>query len=216
MDKKFLGILSFIVLLVLGTGIYISKNRDKDVAVDSYDATTLRSVDHIEGNKDSKVILIEYGDFECPSCKAWYTNIKEVKEKAGDRVEIVFRHFPLKNIHKNAVAAARASEAASNQGKFWEMHDLLYERQSIWSTSSGSSQLVFEDYAKELGLDLDRFKVDYSSEATIKRIEEDIASGSKTFDIAGTPTFVLGGKKIATPSSVDEMIKLIDAEIAKQ
>ncbi len=188
-----------ICLLTLGGLVALS--RDKKVDVSSVDVnivnTTGPNADHVFGKVDSKVVLVEYGDFQCPSCGGAYPQLKTLKSEYKDRIAFVFRHFPLTTIHPNAFAASSAAEAASKQGKFWEMHDKLYETQSTWENISPEKRGdVFISFAQELGLNVDTFKNDLSSESVSAKINYDRALGGKA-GVNATPTLFLNGKKLS-------------------
>src|SRR5205814_9805225 len=121
----------------------------------------------------SPVVLEEYGDYQCPPCGQLYPELKEIEKEYGNQVQIVFHHFPLMKIHKNALMAAHAAEAARNQNKFWEMHDRLYRNQKEWSELD-DPRPVFIDYAKQLGLKIDQFTNDLGSNMIDQRISADI------------------------------------------
>jgi protein-disulfide isomerase len=208
MNKGFWAIIA--VIVVLFGGILFLKN-DKANAPDGSGG---QPSSHLAGKGTTGVKLVEYGDFQCPYCGQFYPIVKQVQEKYGDQITFQFRHLPLLQIHKNAFAAARASEAASQQGKFWEMYDLIYQNQSTWSEAS-NARGIFEQYANQLNLDLNKFKTDFASSATNATINADIAEFDKTKLEKSTPTFLLDGKKI-TPKSVDEFSKAIDAAIASK
>ena len=158
----------------------------------------------------SRVVLVEYGDFQCPACGQYYPLVKQVKEKYGDKMVFQFRNFPLSQIHQNAMAAHRAAAAASNQGKFWEMHNALYESQKSWESSSSPST-YFEGLAQQLGLDMTKYKQDAASAAVNDIINADVAAGQK-LGADSTPTFVINGKKIdESPRDVEGFGKLIEA-----
>ena len=211
--NRFWIVLTVVVLGLIG--IFIATGNKKQGTVNfTGDAKVLQSDDHVRNGRDKKVTLIEYGDFQCPSCGAFYPIIKQLEAKYSDQVSFVFRHFPIISIHPNAFAAARAAEAAGNQGKFFEMHDKLYESQTAWGELSTNQQALFESYAEELGLNMDTFKKDYASQATSDRINRDVAS-AKQFSIQGTPTFILNGEKISNPADLAAFEKVLDAAIAK-
>lgn len=167
--------------------------------------------DHVKGSATAPVTIIEYSDFQCPACAAYFPIMKSLEQKYGDQIAIVYRNYPLTQIHPNAQLAAQAAEAANLQGKFWEMHDLLFERQSSWSSLSNAKQ-TFIDYAKELQLDEQKFTDDLNSSDIKNRVAADVASGNSVA-ISGTPTFFLNGKKLTNPSTEDAFAKLIDAEL---
>jgi protein-disulfide isomerase len=208
MSKRFLIILAVLVLGFVGFLVF-SSNKDESA---QGTGSSNQASEHTQGAGNKNVTLVEYGDFQCPSCGAYYPVLKQVKEKYGDDITFQFRHFPLTQIHQNAMAAHRAAEAASKQNKFWEMHDLIYERQTAWSTSSNAAQIM-EDYATELGLNVDQFKTDYQSSAINDVINADLAAG-KELQVSGTPTFLINGQKIENPDqSVEAFSKLIDEAI---
>jgi len=179
-------------------------------------STSVQPTNHVKGSGSSDIVLAEYGDFQCPACGQYYPLVKQVYEKYKDQVKIQFRHFPLVQIHKNAFVSSRAAEAASNQDKFWEMHDLLYENQQTWSEANNPNT-IFDGYAKQLGLDVTRFQQDMASQATNDKINADIAEG-KNLGANSTPTFVINGKKLEeNPNNFEAFVQLIDDAIkAKQ
>ena len=142
--------------------------------------------DHVQGPEDAPVTLVEYGDFECPYCAAAYLIVKKVQEAMGDQLRFVFRHFPLTQIHPHAEGAAEASEAAAAQGRFWEMHDLLYENQRALD------QMHLLGYAEELGLDTQRLGRELEERVYQPRVREDFMSGVRS-GVNGTPAFFING-----------------------
>lgn len=214
MDKRFWGFLVLVALVLFG--IFFVSNTNKADAPGGGNGKTAGVVtNHVVGQGTSGVTLTEYGDFECPACAAYYPIVEQVKEKYGDRLKFQFRNYPLSQIHPNAIAAARAAEAADMQGKYWEMYNTLYANQQSWR-AVGNAQPTFEQYAKELKLDATKFKADYRSAAANDRIQADLKEGTK-LGVDSTPTFFINGKKISTPSqTVDAFSKIIDAEIAKK
>ncbi len=177
------------------------------------EATTVLDDEWIKGSPDAPVTLIEYGDFECPACAAYYPLVKQVSEEMSDTLRVVYRHFPLTQ-HKNAHPAAAAAEAAGMQGKFWEMHDMLYERQNEWANDSNPSD-IFVSYAKELELDIEKFKSDVDSDVVDKAIAADIVMGNQT-GVSATPSFVLNGQLIRAPRSVDKFKSLVQSVIPSE
>lgn len=157
--------------------------------------------DHVTGKTDSKVLLVEYGDYQCPSCGGAYPNLKTLLDQYGDRIAFVFRNFPLTSIHPNARAGAAAAESAGLQGKYWEMHDLLYANRDTWinlDTTQRTDQFV--TFANQLGLDTTKFKTDLSNADVNKKINFDVALG-KAHSVAATPTFYLNGEKLDDATS---------------
>jgi len=142
--------------------------------------------DHVLGPADAPVTLVEYGDYQCPHCRQVAPIVKELRDKFGPRLRYVFRHFPLAPIHKDARLAAEAAEAAGAQGRFWEMHELLFARQGALD----EGHLV--EYAAELGLDVERFRRDLAERTHAGRVDHDLQSGRRS-GASGTPTFFLNG-----------------------
>ena len=213
---------SFITLFVGGTiavmVVYASKNPDiKFVGgnVKSADETdwvkgaSLQNIGATPTENKSQITLIEYSDFQCPACAAYYPVIKQLV-KDFPNLSVVYRHFPLPQ-HGNARVAAQATEAAGAQGKFWEMHDLLFDNQTAWSEEK-NPESIFIAYAKSLGLDLDKFKTDSNSQETKTKIQADIQSGDK--EITGTPTFFLNNQKIQNPKGYDDFRSTIEKAIS--
>ena len=150
------------------------------------------SRDHALGAADARVTLVEYGDFECPFCGRAYPALKRVLGQLGSKVRFVFRHFPLAEEHPHAQHAAEVAEAAAAQGKFWEMHDLLYQRQAA---------LADEDlvaYARELGLDADRVRRELVAQVYAARVRDDFVSGTRS-GVTGTPRFFINGRRHEEP-----------------
>lgn len=168
---------------------------------------TFADDEYIKGPSTAKVTLVEFGDFQCPACGQYYPIVEEVMKAHPDNLRVVFKHFPLTQIHYRAQIASQAAAAAGMQGKFWEMYDLLFKNQNSWVTKSGNTE--FENYATQIGLDLSRFRTDISSQAAKDRVARDLKQGID-LGINGTPTFFLNGKHIDNPRSVEEFNKLIE------
>lgn len=208
MSKQFWGVI--ILIIAIFAGIFMLTS-DKSSAP-SNSAKTLTN--HVIGNGKSKVTLVEYGDYQCPFCGQYYPVLKQVQAQYNDQIFFQFRNFPLTNAHPNAFAAARAAEAAGLQNKYWEMHDALYETQQQWSSQSNAVP-IFEQFAKQIGLNLTKYKTDFASSKVNDLINADLAEGSK-LNVTGTPAFFLDGKKIEVGQSVESFQKVLDAAIAKK
>jgi NhaA family Na+:H+ antiporter len=165
--------------------------------------------DHIRGQADAPVTLVEYGDYECPHCRQVAPIIEELRARFGDRLRYVFRHFPLTTMHPHAQLAAEAAEAAAAQGKFWEMHDLLFERQDALD----EGDLI--QYAIELGLDAERFERELPDHVYAGRVREDFLSGVRS-GANGTPTFFLNGVRYDGPWDLDSLIAEIERPLGVQ
>jgi protein-disulfide isomerase len=153
---------------------------------------------HARGNPNAKVTLEEYGDYQCPPCGALFPELKKLEKEYGDQMRFVFRHYPLQ-MHKHAFTAAHAAEAASLQGRFWEMHDLIYQNQLTW-TPAEDARSFFIQYARDLKLDVDRFTRDMDSPAVAARVTADYDRGS-ALGVTGTPTLFMNGRQM-NPNAV--------------
>jgi len=161
--------------------------------------------DHTFGNRNAAVELVEYGDFECPDCAEAYPIIKLLKQEMRDQVVVVFRHMPLDQlypIHPNASMAAEAAEAAASQGKFWEMHDALYEHQADLSDET------IEQLAEEIDLDLDKFHQDLADEAITGAVLRDLKSGQE-LGVTATPTFFINGEKVEDSRNYQHIVERV-------
>ena len=144
--------------------------------------------DQTQGNEQAAIKLVEYGDYQCPHCGTAYPIIKEIQSTFGDQILFVFRNFPLQESHRYANIAAQAAEAAGKQGKFWEMHDAIFENQQQLNEE------FIEHLAEKLGLDMEEFEEDLNSEEISTKVEDDFESGVRS-GVNGTPSFFINGEK---------------------
>lgn len=199
MDKRFWAVIGIIVL-VFG-GMVFASSQKKDTVVTG-------TTSHYAGNLKSTVTLTEYGDYQCPACSKFYPVAKEVKAKYADKVRFQFRNLPLTSLHPNAFAGARAAEAADLQGKFWEMHDLLYENQDPygrtgWVADKDPLTNYFVKYATQLKLNTTQFKKDFASTAVNNRINADLDAFKATGEQMSTPSYFINGKLVSSSKLVD-------------
>jgi Na+:H+ antiporter, NhaA family len=163
--------------------------------------------DHVRGAPDAPVTLVEYGDFQCPYCGEAYPVVNRLLERFGDRLAFVFRHMPLADLHPRAPAAARAGEAAAAQGRFWEMHDRLFEHQ----LELGDDDL--SGHAEAIDLNVERFERDLADAALTARVEADLQSGARS-GVPSTPRFFVNGVIHLSSATEAELGEAIDAELA--
>ena len=156
---------------------------------------------YVKGNASARITVEEFSDFQCPACSGLEPGLKRVMADYDDRVRFVFRNYPLQ-MHKYAFIAARDAEAAGLQGKFWEMHDMLYENQKEWSDSM-EPRVQFDSYATRLGLDVQRFKADMDRQELAERIKADMMRGN-ALGVKGTPTVYLNGRELVPGRLVTE------------
>ena len=159
--------------------------------------------DHIQGPAEAVVTLVEYGDYECPYCGAAYPIIKDVQERMGERLRFVFRNFPISTSHPHAEQAAEAAEAAAAQGRFWEMHDLLYENQQ----RLGDEDL--RGYADQLGLEVAPFDHELAEHVYAERVREDFMSGVRS-GVNGTPTFYINGLRYDDSYELETLLAALE------
>ncbi len=184
------------LIILIGAVFFLSKSANS-TAISVDPAVLVKADSHSKGSSEAKVVIVEFGDYQCPACKAFHPISKQIMEEYQNQVRFVFRNFPLSQ-HQHAQIAAATAEAASSQGKFWEMHDILYERQDDWASSSDPKQL-FEDYAKELSLDLEKFSSEINENKHFEFINSDFKDG-QNLGVSGTPTVFLNNKIISSPS----------------
>lgn len=207
-------LLVLIILALLGWGA--SQLANDGQTAKSSDILKIQDTDWLKGDAQAKLVLIAYSDFECPACKtaAFYLQQLEADSSNLNKdVAIVFRHFPLNSIHDKAQLAAQATEAAGQQNKFWEMHNLLFDQQTIWTNSTNTEEF-FISYAKDFGLDTEKFKTDLYSEATKNKIANNIKEGgADQLNITYTPTIYLNGEIINLPNSYDKFRLLLQSKL---
>ncbi len=188
-------------LLIWGLALLASQPTTADKAGSLQDPITAN--DWQEGNPNAQTTLVEYGDFQCPACGQFYTVVHQLTQQYNDKLLFVFREYPLTTIHPNADLAALAAEAAGQQGKFWPMYDALYSNQSQWSESTQAQNFI-NGYARQLGLDMQKFSAALADPATEAKIQADIASGDRA-GVDATPSFYLNGKKLTNLQTYDDL-----------
>lgn len=164
----------------------------------------------VKGNPEARVTLVEYSDFQCPACAGFSEYVERLSEDFSDDLKIIYRHFPLESIHDNAFAAARAAEAAGKQGMFWQMHDILFERQTDWSDEAIPGE-KFAEYAVDLELDEVKFIDDFESDSAKQNVKDDLTSAQQ-LGLNSTPTFLLNNE-VVRPNNYDEFKELIETQI---
>lgn len=202
MDKRFLGILAAIVIVFIGIFALNKNSSSTSSSNGSNGSSSAQATNHIQGQNAKNVTFVEYGDYECPVCESYYLPVKQGTAPLLSDIHFQFRNLPLTAIHQNAFAGARAAEAAGLQNKYWEMHDLLYENQNQWTTSS-SPQENFNEYAAQLKLNVEQFKKDYLSSKVNDAINADLAEFNKTGQDKATPTFFINGAYVPNSNLVD-------------
>ncbi|MFT7328083.1 MAG: protein-disulfide isomerase [Crocinitomicaceae bacterium] len=196
------GIIVVIALLIIS---FIVSNSDDPIDPGVFaDLEVQEITEHEKGNPESNIRLVEYSDFQCPACKNTAPIISSLIEEFGDQFVFEYRHFPLRSIHPNAQVSAQAAEAAGIQGKFWEMHDMLFDKQAEWGQSFNPER-YFRTYAIELGLNEDRFRFDLESDAVKDRVNADYDAGVEA-GVKGTPNFILDGESVDLNTFIAEQL----------
>lgn len=217
--KKYITALIIIGGLLAGTatGLWLSRQKNSQSSASPQqirnlsDASPGAEKPPTRGSSQATVILEEFGDFQCPPCAQLHGEIKKLEREYESKFQLIFRHYPL-SMHEQAVAAAQAAEAAALQGKFWEMHDLLYERQDEWSEKPNAGE-IFAGYARSLNLDIEKFLRDINNPQIRERIEADQKRGN-SIEIQGTPALFINGREIPSESMTPEGIReLINASL---
>jgi len=212
------GFIAIVVALLVVAAIF---SQGAQQSASTFNATTVPAIDssdHVKGDLSSKVSVIEYGDFECPACGAWEPVVEQIESDYGNRVEFVFRNFPLTQIHPFAQISAQAAEAANLQGKYWQMHDLLYKNQAEWTanTSLSPADVVtkyFDGYAQSIGLNVTQFNTDINSSAVVARVQRDITTANAA-QVDHTPTFFINLAQIQNPTGLQQLEQELDAALA--
>ena len=191
------------VLLLVGSFVYSNNAANK-----ANEGITFS--EHVKGNPEAAVVLAKYSDFQCPACAQGAVVVNDILSQYGEQVRFEYNHFPLITIHPAAIPAAKAAEAAGQQGKFFEMHDKIFENQSVWGNAA-SPNVYFEQYAEEIGLDIALYKRHLNASVIEDKIMGEFREAQQA-GFTGTPTFTLNGQRMQF-ASYNEMIELIEAAI---
>jgi protein-disulfide isomerase len=212
-------VLVIVVAIILAgiAALYLSK---EETAAESKSAGTTASAaatsteastpGRIRGAADAPVTLTEYGDYQCPTCGVYHPITQELLSRYQGKLKLEFRHYPLVSSHPHAMAAALAAEAAGDQGKFWEMHDMIFEHQNDWSRSPNAAQ-IFLQYAVQIGLDTNRYMQAVKSPETQSRVLADVTRGNAF--VQGTPTFLINGQVLHNLPNLEGLSDLIAGQL---
>ncbi|MGW2092694.1 DsbA family protein [Promicromonospora sukumoe] len=189
------GVLGLVVLLV----VFILTSRPD---APTGDAQVVREDSHVLNQAaDEQAVLVEFLDFECEVCRAYYPTVEQLKEQYGEELTVVIRYFPIP-AHANSVNAAVAVEAAAAQDALEPMYQRMYETQAEWGEGQDSQAEVFRGFARDLGLDVEQYDAAVADPATAERVQRDFDEG-RALGVSGTPTFFLDGEKLETQSPAD-------------
>jgi protein-disulfide isomerase len=195
--------------------VYMSRQENAAEATEGNSAQPATAAQpgggRIRGDVNAPVTLVEYGDYQCPTCARYHPIVSELLHRYQGKLKLQYHHFPLIQIHPNAMPASLAAEAAADQGKFWEMHDLIYEHQDEWSRTP-NAEASFVQYALQLGLDANKFQQSIRSPETRDRVLADVTRGNTV--VGGTPTFIINGEVLTELLSLEGMAEVIDRHLA--
>lgn len=208
---------NIIIAIVLALIAFFAYNKYSQVKkLEAPVNVVTQADDHYVGPVNAKVTVVEYADFQCPSCKAFEPIVTSVEAKYADRVKFVYRYFPLTQIHQNAMLSAIAAEAAGKQNKFWELKKVMFEKQEEWANSLDAEAKIL-GYAATLGIDVNKMKTDMATAEIKTRVERDMKE-AVSIGLQGTPSFIINGQRITDLSkiaSVEAFSAYLDAELAK-
>ncbi len=203
------------VAVAAGAAVYLSRQPDQPTETT---AATARHADikgggHIRGPENAQLTLVEFGDYQCPSCGAYHPLVKEILNRYPQQLRLEFHHFPLVTIHPNTMLASQAVEAAGEQGKYWEMHDAVFEHQMEWA-GSPNAEPVFITLASGLGLDINKFMQSLRSPEGQTRILKDVERGQNA-KVEATPTFFINGEQVHVTLSMEDFVQVIESHLHK-
>lgn len=203
-----------LILIASVWGLVALSNSTSNSSSQTITAPPISKDDITEGSPSAKVSLVEYSDFQCPACAAYNPLVNQLLTEFEGKIFYAYRFFPLSQVHKNAMVSAQAGYAAYKQGKFKDMENTLFSNQNDWAQQD-NPQSIFIEYAKKMGLDIDKFKKDMDSDEAKNKIQKDSSQGTD-IGVNSTPTFFLNSKKLENPGTYDNFKKLIADELSKK
>jgi len=203
------------VAVAAGASVYLSRQPDKpeDTAAAAPAHADIKGGGHIRGPENASLTLVEFGDYQCPSCGAYHPLVKEILNRYPQKLRLEFHHFPLVSIHPNSMLASKAAEAAGEQGRYWEMHDALFEHQREWSDSP-NAEPIFVALASQMGLDSNKFMQGLRSPQLQDRILRDVERGQDA-KVDAVPTFFINGERAHIKLSMEDFVQVIEAHLPK-
>jgi protein-disulfide isomerase len=212
---KPLVVIVIAVAVAAGAAVYLSRQPDEPATNASATPThvDIKGGGHFRGPENAAVTLVEFGDYQCPSCGAFHPLVKELLNRYPTQVRLEFHHFPLVTVHPNTMLASQAVEAAGEQGKYWEMHDAVFEHQNEWS-GNPNPEAIFITLASGIGLDINKFMQDLRSPALQQKILKDVERGQEA-KVEATPTFFINGEQIHVRFSMEDFVQAIESHLHK-
>jgi protein-disulfide isomerase len=202
------------VAVAAGAAVYLSRQPDESSTTNAAPLKAdLKGGGHFRGPEDAKITLVEFGDYQCPSCAAYHPFVKEILNRYPKQVRLEFHHFPLISIHPNSMAASKAAEAAGLQGHYWEMHDALFEYQPSWSTRPDPKP-AFASIANNIGINGTILTQSMDNPQLQDRILKDVEQGN-TVGIQAVPTFFIDGQQVHINLSMEDFVQVIESHLKK-
>ena len=202
------------VAVAAGAAVYLSRQPDEPTNTSATPThVDIKGGGHFRGPENAQLTLVEFGDYQCPSCGAFHPLVKEILNRYPQQVRLEYHHFPLITVHPNTMLASQAVEAAGDQGKFWEMHDAVFEHQNDWS-GSPNPEPMFITLATGLGLDINKFMQGLRSPEIQQRILRDVERGQDA-KVEATPTFFISGEQVHPRLSMEDFVQVIESRLHK-
>ena len=202
------------IAVAAGAAVFLARQPDDAGKNEPTSKLDLQAVGgHFRGPENAEVTLVEFGDYQCPSCGAYHPFVKEILNRYPTKVRLEFHHFPLITIHPNSMAASKAAEAAGQQGHYWEMHDALFEYQAQWAERPDPKP-IFAALANKIGINPTILLQDMENPALQERILKDVEQGDKSA-IQAVPTFFIKGQQVHIKATTDDFVQVIEANLHK-
>jgi protein-disulfide isomerase len=215
MQRLFRPVIVIIIALGVAAGAAVLLSRSADQPKEN--TATSGHVEikggHIRGPEKAQLTLVEFGDYECPSCGAYHPFLKEILSRYPDKLRLEFHHYPLISVHPNAMIGAMAAEAAGEQGHYWEMHDALYEHQPEWGESRNPEPVLI-NLAGHIGLDVNKFMQSLRSPALQDRVLQDVTR-ARELQLNETPSFLIDGQRVHIKLSTEDFVQVVEAHLHK-
>jgi protein-disulfide isomerase len=216
MPKVMKPLIIIILAVAVAAGAAVFLSRQPDNVSETHAApvdANIKVPGHIRGPENAEVTLVEFGDYQCPSCGAYHPFVKEILNRYPTQVRLEFHHFPLISIHPNSMAAAKAVEAAGEQGHYWEMHDAIFEHQNQWADKPDPKP-IFAALANLIGINGTILVQTMDSPKIQERILKDVEQGDQV-KIQAVPTFFIKGQQVPIKLSMEDFVQVIEAQLHK-
>ena len=202
------------VAIAASAAVYLSRQPDQPAETSSAPAhADIKGGGHIRGPENAPLTLVEFGDYQCPSCGAYHPLVKEILNRYPTQLRLEFHHFPLVTVHPNSMLASQAVEAAGEQGRYWEMHDAVFDHQREWADNP-NAEPVFIALASGFGLDINKFMQSLRSPQIQERILKDVEQGQNA-KVEAVPTFFINGEQVHVRLTMEDFVQVIESHLHK-